>query len=134
MAATFPDTAMWDLKFAKGGLVDIEFIAQTLQLIHAPAQADVLDTNTIAALEKLARAGVLERADAARLVAAAELQHGLTQVLRIALDETLKPDSATSGLKALLARAGGAAGFSDLELRLAAAQRQTRDIFDRLMA
>ena len=36
-----------------GGLVDIEFIAQTLQLVHGPVRPDVLDTNTIAALEKL---------------------------------------------------------------------------------
>jgi len=134
MAAAFSDTHMWDLKFAKGGLVDIEFIAQTLQLLHAPARAEVLDTNTIAALAKLAQAGLLARDDAARLIAAAELQHGLTQVLRIALDETLKPETATPGLRALLARAGGAAGFADLERRLAAAQRQTRDIFVRLMA
>ena len=47
MAETFPGRNLWDLKYAPGGLVDIEFIAQTLQLVHAPARPDVLDTNTI---------------------------------------------------------------------------------------
>jgi [glutamine synthetase] adenylyltransferase / [glutamine synthetase]-adenylyl-L-tyrosine phosphorylase len=129
MAATFSDQQMWDLKFAKGGLVDIEFIAQTLQLIHP----DVLDTNTIAALEKSEAAGWLTADDARTLVAAARLQQALTQVLRIALDETLKPGTATAGLKALLARAGGAPDFAEVERRLAAAQGAVRGIFVRLM-
>ena len=133
MAATFPDRVMWDLKFARGGLVDIEFIAQTLQLIHAPARPDVLDTNTIAALERLAMADALGGEDARALIGSARLHHALTQVLRIALDETLKPETATPGLKALLARAGGAASFPDLEARLAAVQAGTRHIFSRLM-
>ncbi|HEX2760153.1 MAG TPA: bifunctional [glutamine synthetase] adenylyltransferase/[glutamine synthetase]-adenylyl-L-tyrosine phosphorylase, partial [Rhizomicrobium sp.] len=64
MAETFPGRNRWDLKHAPGGLVDIEFIAQTLQLIHAPANPDLLDTNTIAALEKLRAAGLLPVADA----------------------------------------------------------------------
>ena len=35
---------IWDLKYAAGGLVDIEFIAQYLQLVHAAASPDILDT------------------------------------------------------------------------------------------
>ena len=88
MAETFPGKNVWDLKYAPGGLVDIEFIAQTLQLVHAPAQPDILDTNTIAALEKLRAADFLAEADAGVLIEAARLQHALTQVLRIALDES----------------------------------------------
>ena len=33
------DADPWDLKYAAGGLVDIEFIAQYLQLVHAAARA-----------------------------------------------------------------------------------------------
>ncbi|HEX3755342.1 MAG TPA: bifunctional [glutamine synthetase] adenylyltransferase/[glutamine synthetase]-adenylyl-L-tyrosine phosphorylase [Rhizomicrobium sp.] len=133
MAASFSDHEMWDLKYTKGGLVDIEFIAQIQQLIHAPARPGVLDPNTIAALGKLAEANCLDAGDAESLIAAARLEHALTQVLRIALDETLKPETATPGLKALLARAGGSPSFPDLEHHLAAVQRQARDIFHRLM-
>ena len=46
---------VWDVKRARGGLVELEFIAQTLQLIHAARHPEVLDTNTLAALEKLNR-------------------------------------------------------------------------------
>jgi glutamate-ammonia-ligase adenylyltransferase len=133
MAETFPDSNPWDLKYARGGLVDIEFIAQALQLVHGEAQPDILDSNTIAALHNLRAAGVLEDADAQLLVAAARLQHALTQVLRVALDETPKMDEATPGLKALLAQAGEAADFAALEARLFALQAQTRAIFETVM-
>ena len=40
------DADPWDLKYAAGALVDIEFIAQYLQLVHAAATPDILDTST----------------------------------------------------------------------------------------
>jgi glutamate-ammonia-ligase adenylyltransferase len=133
MARTFAGTNPWDLKYAPGGLVDIEFIAQTLQLVHAPAQPDILNTNTVAALYNLKAAGFLAAADADTLIASAGLQHALTQVLRIALDETLKAEEATPGLKALLVRAAGWHSFEQVQARLATMQAETRAIFNRLL-
>jgi glutamate-ammonia-ligase adenylyltransferase len=133
LAAQFPGREIWDTKFAPGGLVDIEFIAQVLQLCHAATAPGILDQNTIAALEKLAHVGLLDAADAEVLIAAARLEHGLTQVLRIALDGPLKPELATRGLKALLARSGDSPDFSALEAQLADTQAQVRAIFHRLI-
>jgi len=134
MAETFPGRNAWDLKYAPGGLVDIEFIAQTLQLVHAPAQPDILNTNTVAAFYNLKAAGFLAPDDADTLVASAGLQHALTQVLRIALNETLKVEEATPGLKTLLTRAAEWNSFDQVEARLADLQARTRGIFNRLMA
>jgi len=133
LAAQFPATNRWDLKFASGGLVDIEFIAQTLQLCAASRDAAVLDSNTMAALRKLGAVGSLAAVDANALLEAASLQQALTQVLRIALDGTLDPDGATPGLKALLLRATGESDFTRLEARLAAAQSAVREIFERVV-
>jgi len=133
MAETFPGRNGWDLKHAPGGLVDIEFIAQTLQLVHAPALPGILDTNTVAALEKLRAAGLLAAGDADVLIAGARLQHALTQVLRIGLDQTLEIEEATPGLKALLARAAQAGSFAETQARLAQAQTAVRAIFNRVM-
>jgi glutamate-ammonia-ligase adenylyltransferase len=119
LAAQFPGKSRWDLKFAPGGLVDIEFVAQTMQLARG-----VFDTNTIAALHKL---GGFDE-----LIETASFEHALTQVLRIAVDGTLDPAQATPGLKALLARTGGADGFAALETRLAQAQDQARASFERV--
>lgn len=106
---------IWNLKQVRGGLVDLEFIAQHLQLIHAAEHPDVLDQNTLGAYRKLADAGILSGADAERLTQATRLLHNLTQILRLCLDEPFDPATAPSGLKALLARAGDAPDFATLE-------------------
>ncbi len=133
LAAQFPGRSAWDLKFAPGGLVDIEFIAQALQLRAAVDAPQVLDTNTISVLVRLAKADVLDNALAADLVAAAKLQQALTQVLRIAVDGVLEPENATPGLKLLLARAGGTSDFASLEAQLATTQARVRKIFDEIL-
>ena len=134
LAAQFPGRNAWDLKFARGGLVDIEFVAQALQLCEAPSHSNVLDTNTIEALRKLEVAGALTRDQAKTLVGAALLEHALTQVLRIALDGTLDPAQATSGLKALLLRATNATDFESLSDSLTAAQTAVRAVFEAAIA
>jgi [glutamine synthetase] adenylyltransferase / [glutamine synthetase]-adenylyl-L-tyrosine phosphorylase len=131
--AAYPGRSAWDLKYAHGGMMDIEFIAQTMQLLHAHAHPQILDTNTIAALNRLAGAKLLEAGDAALLLEAAALEQALTQTLRIALDESLKAEEATPALKALLARAGGAGDFAALEQRLARLQAAVRGLFTRLV-
>ena len=106
---------IWDLKQVRGGLVDLEFIAQHLQLVHAAEHPEVLDQNTLGAYRKLAEAGVLSAADAEPLTQATRLLHNLTQILRLCLEEPFDPATAPSGLKALLARAGDAPDFATLE-------------------
>jgi len=49
----------FDVKNGRGGIRDIEFLVQGLQLIHAGTQCDVLTPNTLQALEHLARNGLL---------------------------------------------------------------------------
>jgi glutamate-ammonia-ligase adenylyltransferase len=64
---------IWSLKQVRGGLIDLEFIAQFLQLINAAERPDVLDQNTETALTKLSDAGVLSPDDAEILIPAARL-------------------------------------------------------------
>jgi hypothetical protein len=78
-------------------------------------------------------AGFITAYDASVLIASARLQHALTQVLRIALDETPRIEEATPGLKALLTRAAEARSFAETQKMLAEMQAATRAIFNRLM-
>jgi glutamate-ammonia-ligase adenylyltransferase len=133
LATQFPGKSRWDLKFARGGLVDIEFAAQILQLRDAAKAPDILAQNTAEALQRLAKAGSLSAADATSLIEAANLEGNLQQILRIALDATLDPHAASPGLKALLARAGEAADFETLEAKLAEAQARARGIFEQIL-
>ena len=124
---------IWDLKQVRGGLVDLEFIAQHLQLVHAAAHPEVLDQNTIGALQRMADAGLLAAADAKSLAEAGRLVHDLTQILRLSLDHPFDPATAPGGLKVLLARAGGAKDFNALEVDLKAAISSVFNAFERLV-
>ncbi len=124
---------IWDLKQVRGGLVDLEFIAQYLQLIHAAEHPDVLDQNTVGAYQKLMRAGLLDAAAAEKLIEAARLLHGLTQVLRLCIEGAFDPATAPSDLKELLARAGDAPSFAALEARLKETLAEVAILFSRLV-
>ncbi|MBV9330994.1 MAG: bifunctional [glutamine synthetase] adenylyltransferase/[glutamine synthetase]-adenylyl-L-tyrosine phosphorylase [Alphaproteobacteria bacterium] len=130
LASQFSPANPWDLKYARGGLIDIEFIAQTLQLCGH----QIYDTNTIAALEALKRNSALDGEDANILIQSARLQQSLTQVLRIAIEGTLDAGTASKGLKALLSRAGGETRFETLQSRLFELQHMVHQVFERLIA
>lgn len=134
VAAQYPGKNPWDIKYAPGGLMDIEFAVQTLQLRHAPDHPQGLSTNTVDSLSRLAAIGAIATDDAATLSAAAGLESALMQVLRMALEGALDPQTATPGLKALLARAAGTDDFSALHRRLIELQRNAHEIFCRVLA
>ena len=79
------DGDRWDLKYAAGGLTDIEFIAQYLQLVHAHRLPDILDTSTARVLDRAWQLGVLPVEDAEVLRPAIQLYQDLTQLQRLCL-------------------------------------------------
>lgn len=127
-------TNIWDMKQVRGGLVDLEFIAQYLQLVSAADHPEVLDQNTTRALQKLAAAGVMTSEDADALIAAVRLINDLTQVLRLCHDGPFEPEKAPPGLRELAARAGGELTFEALELRLKETLEANRALFERLIS
>jgi glutamate-ammonia-ligase adenylyltransferase len=123
----------WDLKYAAGGLVDLEFIAQYLQLVNARARPDILDTSTARVLAKARQAGVLSAEDADVLRPAARLYHNLTQVLRLCLAAPFDAKTAGGELLGLLARAADLPDFATLEPHLAETQTKVRASFNRIV-
>jgi len=121
IAAERPASGFWDLKLSRGGLVDLEFCAQYLQLVGAAAGGP-LRANTGEAFDALIGADPARRAWLAPARRAWGLQQNLTQLLRIALDDGASPDDEPAAFKALLARAGGARSFSGLRARLEASR------------
>ncbi len=128
------DGDRWDLKYAAGGLVDIEFIAQYLQLVHAHEQPDILDTST---------ARVLDKAWALRLLAAED-----AEVLRAGGAALSGPDADPAAVPArrrsirrrrrraccsLLARAADVPDFATLEATLIDTQARVRASFVRIL-
>jgi glutamate-ammonia-ligase adenylyltransferase len=127
------DDQRWNLKYVAGGLVDIEFIAQYLQLIHASQTPDILDTSTARVLEKAWRLGVLSTEDAEVLRPAVRLYDDLTQILRLCLSGPFDPSAAAPGLIRLLARAADVPDFATLDAFLVETQAKVRASFNRVL-
>ena len=124
---------VWDVKRTRGGLVELEFIAQTLQLIHAAGYPEVLDTNTLMAFEKLHRAGLLTGGDHGVLKRAGLLYHRLTQMLRLCLDGPYEPGKSLPALNMLVANSAAAPDIRAAEALLADTQGEVARLFDRLV-
>jgi [glutamine synthetase] adenylyltransferase / [glutamine synthetase]-adenylyl-L-tyrosine phosphorylase len=127
------DGDRWDLKYAAGGLIDIEFIAQYLQLVHAWQMPEMLDTSTARVLDKAWKLGVLATPDAEVLRAAARLYHDLTQILRLCLPRPFDPATAAPGFIALLARAADVPDFATLDAFVGETQAKVRSSFKRII-
>ena len=126
-------TDIWHLKQVRGGLVDLEFITQHLQLIFAADHPRILNQTTLVALDAAASEGLISAEDHRRLSAAGQLLHDLTQILRLTLEGPFHPVSAPKGLKSLLVRAGEAESFADLEHKLKQSLADVREAFERLI-
>src|SRR4029079_16153633 len=112
-------------KLAPGGLVDIEFAAQFLQLAHA-ADGGPLAPNTAEALAAFRDARLAPTKALEALLSAWTLQQNLTQLLKVALGDDRDPSEEPKAFQSLFARAGGARSFRALGRRLESAQAGAR--------
>jgi [glutamine synthetase] adenylyltransferase / [glutamine synthetase]-adenylyl-L-tyrosine phosphorylase len=133
LLAEFGGRGLWDLKHARGGLVEIEFIVQALQILHAADNPAVLDQNTLGALSRLSAAGLLAPADHETLRQAGQLYNRLTQLLRLCVADRFDPAQAPEGLRRLVAQAAVAPDFNSAEATVMEAQERVARIFDRLI-
>ena len=127
------DGERWDLKYVAGGLIDLEFIAQYLQLVHAHRLPDILDTATARVLDKAWQLRVLPVEDAEVLRPAVQLYQDLTQILRLCLAGPFDRKTAGAGLLRLRARAADVPDFATLDATLIETQAKVRQSFVRIL-
>jgi glutamate-ammonia-ligase adenylyltransferase len=121
----------WAVKYMPGGLVDIEFVAQYLQLRHGTETPEALAQNTGEVLRRMKAAGHLAPEAADTLIAAGALWHRIQAWLRLALEGTFDPDAAPPALCQGLARTA----FPDEQgPDITAVARRIRDLRDRAHA
>ena len=109
---------IWDVKFRRGGLVDIEFIAQYLQLKHAHGHREILSPSIRTALKRIRDAGLLETAKADHLIEALDLWHAIQGLLRLTIegDVSREWENGVPGeVRDTLARHCGAVDFTALK-------------------
>ena len=120
----------WDLKYAAGGLVDIDFIAQYLQLVHAADKPDILNVSTLGRARPCRaarRARAFGRRGAARRSAALSRPHADH---RLCVSGKFNPATSGEDLLRVLARAGDTPDFSTLQARLRETQGEVRRVFN----
>ena len=131
----------WHLKHVRGGLVELEFLAQFLKLRFAPGHPDLLTTGTAETFLRAAAEGMLEVDDGAALVRAGRLYHRLQAVLRLSVQERFDPARAPAGVRHALLRAAfhdadalpaRSHEFAELERTLTEAQARVHRIFEAL--
>jgi glutamate-ammonia-ligase adenylyltransferase len=125
--------SLWEVKHLRGGLVDLEFLAQYLQLRHGQGHPEVLDPSTEGAFAKLAAAGLLGASLAARLIEAVRLMRQVQGFLRLTVTGPFDEAAAPEGLKATLARAAGASDFAALKETLIATAQVAHEAFVELV-
>jgi glutamate-ammonia-ligase adenylyltransferase len=124
---------VWDIKRSPGGLVDIEFIAQYLQIAHAHKAPDILQVTTYRALERLVAAGLVAEEDGHRLKDACLLYQRLTQVLRLCVSGPYDPKAVPSGLNRIVASASTMPDIGSAEALLGETQVQVAKLFSRFI-
>jgi glutamate-ammonia-ligase adenylyltransferase len=129
MADERPPSGFWDLKLSAGGLVDVEFAAQFLQIAHA-ASGGPLVAHTGEALRALREAKLGPAKPLEALERAWRLQQNLSQVMKVALGDEADPAGEPSQLQAILARAGGARDLSSLKAKLDRSRKSARAAFE----
>jgi glutamate-ammonia-ligase adenylyltransferase len=127
----------FNIKTGRGGMVDVEFIAQYLQLVHGATNADLHVTNTVKALQKLNLAGILTDDETTTLKAGYKFLRRLENMLRLVHDQSIHelPNDATY-LSILARRIGYQDDSQPGQALLEAYRTKTegiRDIFTRYL-
>ncbi|MFQ5535017.1 MAG: bifunctional [glutamine synthetase] adenylyltransferase/[glutamine synthetase]-adenylyl-L-tyrosine phosphorylase [Sphingomonadales bacterium] len=104
----------WDIKNVRGGLQDLEFISQFLQLRHAAECPEILDPNTCEVFKRLASAGVIPESEANDFWQAADLLQNVQGFLRLCFGDRFDESAAPVGLKKALAKAACRESFDAL--------------------
>lgn len=134
MAREHKADSHWEVKHLRGGLVDIEFTAQYLQLRHGHSHPAILCHNTRDALEAANAAGILSGGDLDALVAAWRLWSAVQLVLRQTIAGAFDEKTAPRGLKDVLVQASGLTDFKTLMDRMDDCAAQALEVFDRIVA
>ena len=122
---------IWKLKHVRGGLLDIEFIAQYLQLRNASRHSEILSQETYLVFERLARCGIMDEEDAASLTNATRLMRRLQALLRLTVGVSRDEGRYPAGVRQALAKEAGVETFGEVRERLMKSEESVRAFYAR---
>jgi glutamate-ammonia-ligase adenylyltransferase len=115
MLQQFRGDQMWDLKHFRGGQVDLDFIAQTLQLRHAHAHPAILAREAGAVFAKARDLGLMGGEDAETLIAIARFWRQLQQMIRLLVGGKVDEATLSEATRRHLASSAGVDSFDALK-------------------
>jgi glutamate-ammonia-ligase adenylyltransferase len=132
LAAELRPTGPFDVKHRAGGMIELAFIPEALQLIHGPADPSLFRPNAAEAIRILAEAGHLAAADAKNLIAVDHLWRSVQGIFRITglSERVTDPPAATL---APLLRATAQPDLAGLIAAMDQASQNVRDCFQRIL-
>jgi glutamate-ammonia-ligase adenylyltransferase len=131
MLRDLPPEGPWDVKLRPGGQVEVEFIAQVLQLINARKAPELCSPTTRLALVRLAEAGRLASEDATLLIRADHVWRTVQGMLRITVGRGASETLPDATARALLRAVGEPVDLPALRATLDELARQVRAAFAR---
>ena len=134
MEAGKGDNHPWAIKMRRGGLVDLEFIAQYLQLRHAHDHPEILSPTTREVFKNLGTAGILEADEAEFLANGSSFWLALQAMLRLTTEGPFVPEKASEDLQKMLANAGKCDDFASLQDKMEMTATRIKEIYDRVVA
>ena len=136
MDAEHKSDFVWDIRYLRGGLLDLEFIVQSLQLRHAHAHPEILSTNAWKALNNLAEARLLAASHAETLLHAVDLWQALQTILHLTIEGDLgrgREGEVPAALQIHLAKLGGAIDFAEVEEKIRDTAARVYEVFRSLI-
>ncbi len=91
-----------DIKYVRGGLIDLEFIIQYLQLLNASDFPDIIDGNIHSALDKIDHFGLISKEQNKILKKAAIFLLKTQSIIRLIANITPKEETITKGMRIAL--------------------------------
>jgi glutamate-ammonia-ligase adenylyltransferase len=131
MLRDLPPEGPWDVKLRAGGQIEVEFIAQVLQLIHAHEAPELCSPTTRIALARLAKAGKLPADDATLLIHADHVWRTVQGTLRITVGRGMGEALPDAAAHILLRVVGSAVDLGALRATLDDLAQQVRAAFVR---
>ena len=122
-----------DIKLLRGGLIDVEFIAQFMVLAFAATHPQLLIVSTAETLRRAGEAQLLAPDDAQRLLDAHRFYTDVIQMQRIALPADMKPAVAPAPVRLRIAAGAGLPDEARLDRQIVDTADAVAAIFARVL-
>lgn len=135
MAQEHQANSIWDVKHMRGGMVDVEFICQYLQLLHGAEHPQLLTPHTADALDRIRDMHLIDAQMADCLCTGLELWQAVRARIQLTVSGNLPADGGDDATEVLRRAVSGMYGLTVDQLveRMRETAAEVRDVFRQLI-